>query len=648
MLCNLVGGRSEGTLLLRSDALRAQVRLQPSCTSVLRRRLEAGTDGQAEGSLPSPQAALAISEPPFLPEVASLLRTALPPQLLFELFPASSMAEALSSIGEKVGCVIGVSHTHGSSEGPWSGSGVLLSQSPGIALCHGEIFSPFLLASEQPDWSQCKVLLRDSFSPDIQIRILRPSHCSSSKIRLNWHERDLQVSAPSLRFNPLSSCLEVPSGLECHEAELLMMVPCRQFQAAFSKVFSASDQWHFDEHEVRKETVSCADELRFLHWFALLRILDCDFHGVGPVNYIPAALLRKGDPLFACGSPFGSFCPDIFMNTLSKGIVSNLAGEGNALILTDARCLPGTEGGGIFAISGDSPRLVGIIVSPLCWKSNEWVGLTLVCAVDCILESIRGILSEPQQIQKICLPSLQLMVKPQKMAVASPVQQMLAAVVLVECGPTWGSGVMVSSKVVLTCRHVVSGASSVHVRLRSNPKQMLVTKGKVVFATQDSSPYDVALVELEEGSFTFVKPVLANKFYEGEDVSMVGFGAFGQACGPSVTSGILSAVISVDQKPVMLQATCAVHAGSSGGALFSTHSGKLLGIVASNTRDKSIGATYPHLNFSIPITVLQPALLEYIRSGDLRGFQELDRVAGRVQVVWRLQREPGEMPLSKL
>lgn len=65
--------------------------------------------------------------------------------------------------------------------------------------------------------------------------------------------------------------------------------------------------------------------------------------------------------------------------------------------------------------------------------------------------------------------------------------------------------------------------------------------------------------------------------YAGEEVSVVGFGVFGQSCGPSVTSGILSAVITVDDKPVMLQTTCAIHGGSSGGALFSTNSGKLLG-----------------------------------------------------------------------
>lgn len=65
-------------------------------------------------------------------------------------------------------------------------------------------------------------------------------------------------------------------------------------------------------------------------------------------------------------------------------------------------------------------------------------------------------------------------------------------------------------------------------------------------------------------------------FLAGEAVSVVGFGVFGQACGPSVTSGILSAVVQVDDTPVMLQTTCAVHGGSSGGPLFSS-SGDLLG-----------------------------------------------------------------------
>lgn len=65
--------------------------------------------------------------------------------------------------------------------------------------------------------------------------------------------------------------------------------------------------------------------------------------------------------------------------------------------------------------------------------------------------------------------------------------------------------------------------------------------------------------------------------HTGEDVLVVGFGVFGQSCGPSVTAGILSRVITCDSRPVMLQTTCAVHAGASGGAVLRAGTGELLG-----------------------------------------------------------------------
>lgn len=72
------------------------------------------------------------------------------------------------------------------------------------------------------------------------------------------------------------------------------------------------------------------------------------------------------------------------------------------------------------------------------------------------------------------------------------------------------------------------------------------------------------------------------------------------------------------------------------------------GIVASNTRDNDTGATYPHLNFSVPITVLQPALQWYRRTGGLGGLRELDGAAEPVRVVWRLRQPLMGAPRSKL
>ncbi|XP_033622225.1 peroxisomal leader peptide-processing protease, partial [Fukomys damarensis] len=236
---------------------------------------------------------------------------------------------------------------------------------------------------------------------------------------------------------------------------------------------------------------------------------------------------------------------------------------------------------------------------------------------------------------------------PRGLSLREPRPPWAAAAVLVEFGSVWGSGVAMAPRLVVTCRHVAPREAAKVLVHSATPKSVAIW-GCVVFATQETSPYDIAVLSLEEDLDGVPTPVLAEHFHEGTAVSVVGFGVFGQACGPSVTSGILSAVVQVDNTPVMLQTTCAVHGGSSGGPLFSTPSGDLLGIVASNTRDNNTGATYPHLNFSIPITVLQPALQQYRQTGDLGGLRELDRAAEPVRVVWRLQRPLPVIPRSKL
>lgn len=63
----------------------------------------------------------------------------------------------------------------------------------------------------------------------------------------------------------------------------------------------------------------------------------------------------------------------------------------------------------------------------------------------------------------------------------------------------------------------------------------------------------------------------------GESVVVVGYGGLGRICGPSLTCGVLSKNISLNDQPVMLQTTCAVQAGASGGAVVRMRSGELLG-----------------------------------------------------------------------
>jgi hypothetical protein len=66
------------------------------------------------------------------------------------------------------------------------------------------------------------------------------------------------------------------------------------------------------------------------------------------------------------GSPYGMMSPPTFFNTCSSGIISNLvfADDGlPTLLILDAQCSPGSEGGVILDIETGS--LIGMIQPPL-------------------------------------------------------------------------------------------------------------------------------------------------------------------------------------------------------------------------------------------------------------------------------------------
>ncbi|KAJ1142870.1 hypothetical protein NDU88_009183 [Pleurodeles waltl] len=464
--------------------------------------------------------------------------------------------------------------------GPWSCSGVIVDQRQGIVLCHGSVFLPFLLNDiDLVCLEQKQLLLPENLSHDLVVNIQCATENKKKEYTKSNIHMDIGAGNPDLGVIALSNEGGLQRRAKQHEAQLLMMVPCKEFQNTFHKLFSKAESWSFSSEEDKLDHNELEKDLHFLHWFAVLKTTHKGDSGSAEMKFMQASSLHKGDVLFTCGSPFGFFYPDIFLNTLSKGVVSNVAGEGNAVILTDSRCLPGTEGGGAYTICEGSLVLVGIIVVPLCWKANEWIGLTVLCSVSQILENVKMVL--PVLSRPLIDMWPRMMLKP-KFSMESElssnlIQHLTSAAVLVDCGHVWGSGVIVNTRTVLTCRHVVSGASKILVRRRyQTVGGFHAVRGKVVFATKEYSPFDIAVVELEKSFPGFIEPALGSAYTTGDDVGIIAFGAFGTQCGPSVTSGILSAVIEVNNVPVMLQSTCAVHSGSSGGPLFNTRTGELL------------------------------------------------------------------------
>lgn len=61
------------------------------------------------------------------------------------------------------------------------------------------------------------------------------------------------------------------------------------------------------------------------------------------------------------------------------------------------------------------------------------------------------------------------------------------------------------------------------------------------------------------------------------------------------------------------------------------------GIVSSNTRDFATNVTYPHLNFSNPVTIFQGLLQRFHQTKDVNVFKVLDTPEEEVRRVWRLQ-----------
>ncbi|XP_043782989.1 peroxisomal leader peptide-processing protease isoform X2 [Cervus elaphus] len=493
---------------------------------------------------------------------------------------------------EQAGCVVSASRAGQPEAGSWSCSGVILNRRPGLVLCHGGIFTPFLRAgSGALTAASASFLPGDSCGDDLRLHVQWGPTAASPAGRAERGRPGLCTPQcaglePGPPARPHGRPLQPP-----RPAELLLLLSCPAFRGHFSYLFGGeeAEQWRFanatPDDEVSEEEEE--DQLRALGWFALLRVRPepKEVEERGPVLAVaPLGDVPKGAPLLACGSPFGAFCPDIFLNTLSRGVLSNSAGP---LLLTDARCLPGTEGGGVFT-SRPSAALVALVAAPLCWKAREWVGLTLLCAAAPLLSvaraALRGLHPDTAALATLLPPE---MGAPWGLPLRyrDPGPPWVAAAVLVECGSVWGSGVVVAPGLVVTCRHVAPRETA-RVLVRSTTPKSAVIWGHVVFATQETSPYDIAVVSLEEDLDGVPIPVPAEHFHEG--------------------------------------------------------------IVASNTRDNNTGATYPHLNFSIPITVLQPALQQYSQTGDLGGFRQLDHASVPVRVVWRLQRPPAEALRSKL
>ena len=159
-----------------------------------------------------------------------------------------------------------------------------------------------------------------------------------------------------------------------------------------------------------------------------------------------------------------------------------------------------------------------------------------------------------------------------------------------------GSGVIISSDgYILTCDHVVSGASNITVTIGD--------KDYTATVVGEDSTSDIAVIKVDADGLTPAIVGDSDKLAVGDNVLAVG-NPLGEL-GGTVTSGIVSALNQMD---------ASVSPGNSGGGLFNMN-GELIGIVNA----KSSSSDAEGLGFAIPINDAIKVAQDLLENGYVTG-----------------------------
>jgi hypothetical protein len=329
-------------------------------------------------------------------------------------------------------------------------------------------------------------------------------------------------------------------------------------------------------------------------------------------------------------TPFATYCPEVFHDTMTTGHVCKLIGRNGSVFLTDACHLPNTEGAGLRRDRSLSVDVVAMVLAPLFCERGHPTGLSLATS----LSSLPPPSPLPPPSTLLPLPQDNL----------TGVSKLVVGVAV---GSNWGSGILLSRDRILTCAHVVTKLRSSPVTIYI-PSESRVHSGSVLEWNGDM---DLAVIGLRDG-IVVLEPVWDQihrshsqsvgerrpQEYRGGPVCAIGYECPPwQSSAPLVTRGVVTQVAGWGGKGVMVVSSAVVLPGMSGGLLVSEEDGCLLGMIVSISEDTTTGHTYSTVNYSLSLPWLLPALLPYILKGEAEDLHQLMSENGeRVKLLWTL------------
>ncbi|CAD5116556.1 DgyrCDS5434 [Dimorphilus gyrociliatus] len=502
---------------------------------------------------------------------------------------------------------------------PSSSSGILIDSRLGILLTHGTVLFEHLLHNNDNH----RQLLKNQ-SVNLEKFNLR------AKVSFEKFDKDNQKKRSTSHIQ-LFNCNQGSSVTprDNHSAQVLQIFVCPEFVNGLNDVAPKHSDWSFNYIDDTSEKDQLIIDL--LPTFVLLRIDNWRNEVENDLKISPIKLVREGLEVYSVATPFANLSPGVFLNSISRGIICKATGKHKSVLLTDARCVPGTEGGPLFDKQG---RLIGLIASSLCWKGGEFTGLAIACSIQSLLRSLplyRAITNIIREEDVEFSHDQQTFL----------VEKLSKSVVYVKCGALSGSGVVIEPQMglIATCRHVVAQSAY-------NPTKVKLSddcdwfETDVIFSTNSSSPYDFALLKVKHFVDLPLLPSVQveNNPFEGEELFMIGHALLEDKAkySPIVSTGCLAKLVCQDSLPVMIQSTTVILPGASGGALFGKN-GHLVGLIVSNSKDTENNVNYPQVNLSIPFVTLWPYIEAYKETKDMQHLELLNTANNLLKELWSLQ-----------
>ena len=184
-----------------------------------------------------------------------------------------------------------------------------------------------------------------------------------------------------------------------------------------------------------------------------------------------------------------------------------------------------------------------------------------------------------------------------------------------------GSGVIYSKDgLIVTNNHVIEGATSINVKLHDGTEY----EAELVATDEET---DLAVLKINASNLTPAILGSSGKLKVGETVIAIGnpLGTLGGTVTTGIVSGLSRTITIEKSKMTLLQTSCAISPGNSGGGLFNV-SGELVAIVNA----KSVSENVEGIGFAIPIDIARTVVEDLIKYGYVTGRPALGISGGEI------------------